>query len=897
MDWEHPLALLLVLPAAAVLVWASLRSTRPMSPARRRALLTVRALCVLLVILAISGPAIERLSREEAVVFVLDHSQSQGDAGSAAQREAANRLVASLDDGVAVGFVSAGSATIVRGAPGSGTRSLPADDPLLATGTDTDLASAVKLASGLFPPGASRRLVLLGDGLETRGDVEAAAREASVAGVRIDAVPIAGERLPDVRLTALRASRSRLHEGAHLALHADVESSLRGDGRVRLFENGIEVESKPVSLEVGQQLTVTFDRTPHQRDLYRYRAAVEGFAEDAVPANDEAMALVDVRGRPVILYVEGEAGEARYLVDAMEKENIRLVPREASGIPRDLQELAGFDAVVFSDLAATQVSDEQMLLLRDYVETLGGGFLMIGGKNSFGVGGYYRTPIEEILPVKMKAPDKEEKFAVALMLVIDRSGSMSGQKLEIAKSAAAATVQLLSPKDFVGVVAFDSMAHPVVPIQNVSSPEAIAAQIAAINEGGGTNIYPGMTTGREWLNSVQAKAKHMIVLTDGQSEGAGYGELAAQMRAEGMTISTVGIGEGADMNLLQQIAAAGGGQFHASMDPANLPRIFTQDAMTHMGKLIREEAFQPQAVERHPMTQGWPADAAPALLGYVKTHRKATAQVPLVTDQGDPLLAVWRFGAGKVAAFTSDCKSRWGALWIAGWQDGYNQFWAQVLRETARQPQGQLMDLSLVRDGDSVRLDVDVLSDAASYENEAQVQATVYFVAANSLASNLEPIAELTLDQSGPGRYTGTFAPRGPGVYLVRSQAGNRSATAGIVEPVSAESATGQVNLALLEKVAVMTGGAVLDRAAASLPAWEGTGQPSYLELRPLLLVLMLLAFTGDVVIRRWENVLGLFALVRERRDKERSPAFAGAEPRARPAERSNAEELVAGKA
>ena len=263
----------------------------------------------------------------------------------------------------------------------------------------------------------------------------------------------------------------------------------------------------------------------------------------------------------------------------------------------------------------------------------------------------------------------------------------------------------------------------------------------------------------------------MIVLTDGQTEGTGYQELAAQIHNEGMTISTVAVGGDADTALLQAMAAAGGGQFYATFDPANLPRIFTQDAMTHIGRLISEESFTPRQSERHPMLAGCPMEQAPALLGYVKTHRKATAQVPLVTDQADPLLAHWQFGLGKVTAFTSDAKSRWAALWIAGWP-AYGQFWAQVLRETARKPQSQFMDVRLEEQGTAQRISVDLLEDAAHFKNEADVTATVYFVASGAAGSAMQPLAELRLEQTGPGRYQGRFEPDQPGLYLVQARAG-----------------------------------------------------------------------------------------------------------------------------
>jgi hypothetical protein len=353
----------------------------------------------------------------------------------------------------------------------------------------------------------------------------------------------------------------------------------------------------------------------------------------------------------------------------------------------------------------------------------------------------------------------------------------------------------------------------------------------------------------------------MIVLTDGQTEGGGYEGLAGQMKGEGMTVSTVAIGQDADVRLLQTIAAAGGGKFYETLDPANLPKIFTQDAMVHMGKLIREESFTPRPVERHLMLKGLPLEQAPALLGYVKTNRKATAQVPLVTDLGDPLLASWQFGLGKVTAFTSDAKSRWAALWVTSWP-GYSQFWAQVLRETARKPQSQLMDIRLEEGASNATVVVDLLEDAAHFKNEAAVAADVYFVPAASLGSTMEPIDHLALAQSGPGRYQGTFVPREAGVYLVRARAGSQVVSAGLVHNRSTEAATGRVNRPLLESVCEITGGEIVEPGQAALPP-RIASHSHYLELWPILMRIFLLLFLVDVMIRRWENVQGLASIFR----------------------------------
>ena len=225
--------------------------------------------------------------------------------------------------------------------------------------------------------------------------------------------------------------------------------------------------------------------------------------------------------------------------------------------------------------------------------------------------------------MKLKAPDQEEFQSSALALVVDRSGSMSGQKIEICKSAAIATAELLSSKDYIGVYAFDSAVHVVVPMTRVSSTSTIANQISMLSAGGGTNIYPGIVAGREALNQVRAKIKHMIVLTDGQTSGQGYQALASQCHAEGITISTVAVGAGAQVGLLQAIAAAGGGQSYVTMDPTAITRIFTQDTMVHTGRMIREEAFEPQLVEQHPMLRNWDQENTPPLLGYVKKIGRA----------------------------------------------------------------------------------------------------------------------------------------------------------------------------------------------------------------------------------------------------------------------------------
>ncbi|MBL9117934.1 MAG: VWA domain-containing protein [Verrucomicrobiaceae bacterium] len=805
---------------------------------------------MLLILLAVAGPAHVVQSSQKAVVLLLDHSQSMGNAGIEKVNERANALRATGPDvqwqSVAVGLEPV-LITNENGSP--------------VNGTQTDYGKAVKFAAGLFPAGTQRTMVLIGDGHETRGSVIEAARAAAAAGITLHTAPIAGDRRPDVRISELKPNRQRLHEGAALRLQARVESTVDGTGTIRLFENGLEVEKRPVSLKAGDALDLVFDRVPRERNVYRYRTVLEGFGEDHLPANNGALAIVDVRGRLRLLMCEGQPSESASFVEAMDREGIQLEIRGPGQIPATVAELSGYDGIILSDIQARAVGDTALAAMKEYIDKLGGGLVMIGGPNAFGVGGYYRSPLDEALPVRLKPPDEEEKQSSALAIVMDRSGSMAGEKLETAKSAAVAAAEVLGRNDYVGVYAFDSEAKAVTPMTRVVSLTAIRGQIASLASGGGTNLEPAFKLARESLARVRAKIKHMIVLTDGQTAGTGYENMASQARSQGITISTVAIGDGSHVGLLQAIASAGGGQAYLTQDVSSITRIFTQDTLMHTGQMLREEPTETKVVERSDMLTGLDPWDAPALLGYVKTIKKASAQLPLITDSGDPLLATWRFGLGKVTAFTSDVKSRWAGLWISRWE-GFGAFWGQILRETAMTPQGQRMDIHCEAQGNEASVVVDLMENATTRANGAEVQVEVFHVASDALNAPLRSVSKLLLNQEGPGEYTGKFQPDQSGVYLVRAQAGSETVSAGLVYQPSGEASLGTVNENVLKQAAEAAGGRVLT-ATEELPQAASRQALEYVELWPSLIIAFLLLWLIDIIVRRWEHVLSLLNMRR----------------------------------
>lgn len=171
------------------------------------------------------------------------------------------------------------------------------------------------------------------------------------------------------------------------------------------------------------------------------------------------------------------------------------------------------------------------------------------------------------------------------------------------------------------------------------------------------------------------------------------------------------------------------------------------------------------------------------------------------------------------------------------------------------------MDMRCQMRGDEAEILVDVLEDAATRANGLTVEAEVFHVAAEALGAPLRSLKKLNLRQEGPGSYEGTFSPDEAGVYLVRTQAGGEMVSAGLVHQSSSEASLGTVNQNLLESVVKITGGQILS-VEQGLPAQAAIRTQEHVELWPLLVKLLVVLWLVDVVIRRWEHVLGLFGRV-----------------------------------
>ena len=844
MSFAAPLYLLLLVALVLVPLIARRSIEEPVGP-RRLASNLVRGALVTVLVLALARPAARGLDERLTVVFAVDASESIGGEGREAMARylAAAKAVMGQHDRAAV-VVYARDA-VVETAP-SPLLPLPpyASRPLPG---GTDAAAAVRLASALFAPGDGRRIVLLSDGEENRGALLEAAAAATSAGIDLTLVPIPGQSQRDARVDALDAPAHAM-PGEPFDLRLVVLAGASTAARLRTYEGHTLLSSEDVTLEAGHAnlFLLKAEATAPGVHTYRVELSAEG---DPTPQNNTAEATVEVAGEPRVLLAGTRPETLAPLARLLEREHIGAELTPPDGIPRTLSGLRRYRTVLLSNIAAEDLGEELMATLAAYARDAGGSLVMAGGERSFGPGGYLATPIEEVLPVGMEVKERRYFPTVALVTAIDKSGSMAGvgkaQKIEVAKAGAAAAIEVLEERDEAGVVAFDSAAKWVARLTPLSARKSVLQRLATLRAGGGTDIYPAMSAAYDALKRSDRRVKHLIVLTDGQSPERDYQGLAAKMARDGITVSTVAVGDDADTYTLRLIAEAGKGRAYLATDPALLPRIFTKEALTIQRSYVVEEPFRAHQVGTHEVLSGIDFAAAPPLHGYVATWEKGQGELLLASHRNDPLLAVWRVGVGKAVAFTPDVAGPWAREWPA-WP-GWAQMWSQLFRWCAAEGAPGGIAVHATVDAGRLHGVADLVGAGGEYVNFARLEAAVVTPNGRRASLKLRQIApgryEARADAGEPGSYLATVTLPGPG-----GAAASGSATVDV--PYAVEFRPSGQGHANLERVAAVTGAKLATGPEAvfrhDLPI-PGDRKP----LEPWLLALLPFLLLVDVGVRR----------------------------------------------
>jgi uncharacterized membrane protein len=728
-------------------------------------------------------------------------------------------------------------------------------------GAASDMQAAIGLAYGQFPAGYIRRMVLYSDGVQTDGDLLAEAQRAKGFGVKLYAVPYTRPVPGEVAVRELRAP-DKVRIGEPFTLHASVFSSRPQKVRFTLKQgeaiNGLD-GVREVDLKAGEN-DIPFKSVVRVAGEVTYGLDMSDAKEDRFKENNRVSVSLAVPGRPTVLYAEGNPARANYLSSALSAQEFDVDVRGPREMPSSIRELERYDFVILSDAPAEAVSLTQQDAIEQYVRDLGGGFLFAGGESGYSLGGWQHSTIERVLPVRMDAEKKRDEPVVAMSLVIDRSGSMSGLPLEMAKAAAKATADTLSGDDLLEVIAFDSLPKKIVRMTAAKHRARIQNDISRIEPGGGTEIFPAVDAAYQSLTSTRAKRKHVILLTDGQASHNGIKDLVQAMVAEGITVSTVGLGGGVDEGLLRMMAETGGGRFHKARDPQELPRIFTRETELVSRNSAVEDYFQPKVTGSADFLRGVDMGSAPLLHGYVATRMKPAPAVQLLASENDePILARWRVGLGWSVAWTSDVKNLWAVEWLR-WP-GYGQFWGQLVREHMRTRRRQELTMKAELDAATgkVRAHIDAIGGDDRFQNGLDAKLTVRGPEPNGETK------QVPMKQTAPGRYESEFPLDRYGSFLlhgvlekqVDDPGGKGTKTVQMAEsfghvqnPYPREYLAFEPDRKTLEEAARLTGGGV-DVPAAKVFDAQGESVKYHQDLWPRFVLAAVVVYLIDLFLRR----------------------------------------------
>lgn len=846
--------------------------------------------------MAASGPEIGRPLDRLTVLIAVDRSRSIDLVPNAEQRVAQELSIAEIgmreDDRIATIVFAAEAATEDPPRPKS---QLGAPQRVIVGRDGTDLAAGLRRALAEVPPDSAARIVLLTDGVATRGDTMAAAAAAVASDLPVDVVPLEQRVVPDIRVVAFRAP-ARADQGEAIDLRLVTASPAPAEIEIRLSRDGEPISKAIAKISAGEDVLRIREKAP-LAGLHRYDIAITALDPklDQAPEDNTGSAFVRVRGPAVALVLDGDAGKGAFIAKSLEDAAFRVDQGSASRVPADLGGLAVYDVVVLSDIRASDLSPGQLDALGSYVRDLGGGLILMGGDRSLGPGGYSKTPVEEVSPVSFDLKQERRRASLAEVIGIDISGSMAasagaGTKLDLANEAAARSASLLGAGDLLGVEHVDTVVKWSVPLGPVVNKAAIDKAIRSVGPGGGGIIVDiTLEAGYAALDKNKSNLKHMILFADGsdaENMGPKVHTMVGDAFRRGITTTVVALGNGSDVPELEQLSRLGNGRFYLIEDAQRLPAVFAQETILAARSAIVEKSFAVAKGTSSSITAGVALDEAPNLGGYVVTIPKSRASVLLTGPDRDPVLAVWSAGVGRSAAFTSDLKDRWGAAWTR-WP-GAARLIAQTARDVARKGEDTRVRLEADASGGELHVRASVVGDDGRAQSFRRL--VVHVAGPEGFAR------DVPLEPSGAGAYTATLPLSRPGTFITVARdelSGEVVGTTGAVLTAGEELRPTGSDLALLSRIAELSGGKKRD-TLAGIFADRASRRFSYKDATPPLILIAAFALLLAVAARRLAAPEALVAWVS--RIKARRSAQGIVEPAAPPPPTATVDALLQAK-
>ncbi|MCB9894117.1 MAG: VWA domain-containing protein [Planctomycetes bacterium] len=704
---QHPWYLLAAIPAAVLVFWVLRFTSTPLPTLRRVIGGSALAVACIALMLCAAGLFWQVSSERRTVWVLVDRSLSVGTAGERMLPAVLEDLAGSLpaEDYVGVILFDETATVLVKPVPAGELRTdyeLPQWDP----SDETYIGNALELASQQSVPGTAPFAILLSDGYDSTarygGDV---VREVRDSGVRLFTMAVDSDPLPEIALADFGArliGTDDLVIAVDLVVFSTVEQTVVPQVKVngKLAE---DVESD--KLDKNGNLQVGVGRNPvrmllrptESNSVYVIEVAIAA-DKNTYPRNDSLKIRIAGPGASRVLLLHADGANQQPLERALKRVGLEVTSGTSALLPSEMVELSKYQILVLADVAATEFSTRQLDLIERFTRN-GGGLAMLGGPNSYAPGGYYETSVEKVLPVTCDVVEKGRKQVPALLVVLDKSGSMGAEvgrytKMDLANEGCVRAIRLVPVSSFFGMLAVDTQPDWVVPLEPLKSRES-AVTLARRNETGGGGIFVdvAMSEAIAAMQAINATTKHIVLFSDGRDTNRQEGVLEMVARANAqdkITFSTICLGTGEDEEFLRAMAEdVGGGRPFLVKDPNDLPAIFSREAALSAGTFIREEPFRPWNGLPGSLTEGvdFEADTTPDLLGYVAVTARPEAHVWLWADEDHerPLLATWNVELGKALAFTSDAHDRWGDKWLQ-WEK-FDELWQRWIRKLLPEPE------------------------------------------------------------------------------------------------------------------------------------------------------------------------------------------------------------------
>lgn len=841
----RPAALYLLAAAVAPLgfwLWRARTPTRMIAP-------LMRALVIALLVIALADPRSVMRREGAARPVLIDASASI----TPAMRDWTVRLLRDR-----LRLRAGDPALLFGGAPLAATigdaealLAAPSGCAACAPGATNPQAALERIAAD--PDARGGPVVLVTDGWQNQGDAAVALNALRAAGITLEIFTPPGARAaPNVAMTELLLPPA-LAKAEPFALGVTLLNlnAAAAAGTVSIYRDGAMIDQRAVTLAPGQT-RVDFPVRAAGGGLVSYHAVFKPAnpAQDIYAEDDSLRGWVGVGARRKVLILTDAARDADYLAQVARRLGMDPVVQVAGGQWNGSPQ--GYDAVILDNVARAQLAPAAQAALAQYVGA-GGALAMVGGDRSFGLGGWQDSPIARVMPVVMRPPEHHERTR-ALVLIIDKSGSMGrDQKLEYAKAAALTVTKTLKDSDLMSVIGFDSQPFVVIPLEPLSqSRPYIDELIDRLKARGTTYLAPALQEAGRMLAGSRASIKHVVILTDGETGGTAsmYYDLVSSMHRDGgVTISTIAIGREANLALLQAISRYGGGGFYQTDSPQNLPQLFLEDLRQRGGDTTMvENNFVPYAVAPDPILKDLAGRQLPPLKGFVATALKPGAALSVFVNRDGaraPIVASWKYGAGKALAMTTDASGRWSARWI---ENGiFAPLWDKLMAWLAPGTAGKA-DYGVALGYRAGRIEIRLTDYSASAA--AADRALDAVVTAPSGAK-----FDAMLAPDGPGELSGSIEAAAPGNYFIRLKPARGAAVAypplayTVSAAIDAELPRSAPNYGLLERLASATGGRLnpaADELAAARPGFARS-----VSLDPWLIACAMLLLVGEALVRR----------------------------------------------